>query len=258
VAWLPGGGGVLLDIDGTLLHGDDAIPGAPAALARLEGRGLPHALITNTTRRSRADISAVLRSAGLEVPYSAVLTPAALARRRIVDSGRPRTLLLVTDSARADFEDVEEVEEVGERPDWVVVGDLGPGFDWDRLNRAFRCLLDGAGFLALQRNRYWHAGEAGLVLDAGAFVAALEFAAGVTAEVMGKPSRPFYELALRSLDLPAGSVLVVGDDMENEGLGAHAAGCRSAIVRTGKFRAADLDASSFRPDLLLDSIADLG
>jgi len=89
-------------------------------------------------------------------------------------------------------------------------------------------------------------------------VAALEFAAGVTAEVMGKPSRPFYELALRSLELPAGSVLVVGDDLENEGHGAHAAGCRSAIVRTGKFRVEDLDASSFRPDLLLDSIADLG
>lgn len=254
MSWLEGIRGVLLDIDGTLLHGDDAIPGAAGALSRLEAQGVPYALITNTTRRSRADIAAVLDRAGIPVASRAVLTPAALARKQILDSGRRRAQLLVTDSAREDFDGVQAVDE---RPDWVVVGDLGAGFTWERLNLAFRHLFDGARLIALQRNRYWHAGDAGLVLDAGPFVVALEYAAGVPSDVMGKPSGRFYELALGTLGLPARAVLVVGDNLENEGRGAVAAGCRSAIVRTGKFRASDLEATSCEPDLLLDSIADL-
>jgi HAD superfamily hydrolase (TIGR01458 family) len=252
MAWIRGLRGALVDVDGTLLHGERPIPGAAAVLDRLSGAGIAWRLITNTTRRSRAEVAGALAAAGVEVAPASILAPAALARRRIVESGRRRAALLVPPSALCDFEGVTADERA---PDWIVLGDLGRAFDWERLNHAFRCLLDGARLLALHRNRYWSAGEEGLCLDAGAFVAALEYAAGVTAEVVGKPARAFFELALGELGLPAADVLVVGDDVINEGRGAHEVGCRTAIVRTGKFREADLD--RFRPDLLLDSIADL-
>src|SRR3989454_1077173 len=143
-------------------------------------------------------------------------------------------------------------------PDWLVVGDIGKGFTWERLNAAFRWLLDGASLLALHKNRYWHAGaEEGLVLDAGAFVAALEYSAGVTAEVVGKPSVAFFELALAELGLPAPQVLVVGDDVETDIVGGAAAGCRTALVRTGKFTGDPGELSARRPDLIVDSVSDL-
>jgi len=254
MSWIEGLRGVLLDIDGTLLHGDGAIPGVAEIFARLDARGIGYRLITNTTRRSRAAIGDVLNDAGFRLDAGRILTPAVLARRRIVDSGRTRAALLVPDAARVDFEGVENVEE---RPDWVVLGDLGSGFTHARLNRAFRWLQEGAAFLALQKNPYWHAGDAGLVLDAGAYVAGLEFASGVVAEVVGKPNRAFFELALETLALPPAQVLVVGDSVENEGRGGAAAGCRTAVVRTGKFREGDLASTDYVPDLLLDSAADL-
>ena len=254
MAWLEGIRGVLFDVDGTLLRGDRAVPGAADALRRLEQRGITYRLITNTTRRPRAEVAEVLRAAGIDVAGDEVLTPAVLARQRILDSGRHRAALLVRDSTRKDFECVRSD---GKKPQWVVIGDLGPGFTWDRMNQAFLWLMDGAALLALHRNRWWDDGERGRLIDAGAFVVGFEYAAGVVAEVVGKPSSGFFQLALSSLGLTSHEVLMVGDDLLNDGRGAAQAGCRTAIVRTGKFRDADLRAESFQPDLLLDSVADL-
>ncbi len=254
MAWVDGTRGVLLDVDGTLLLGDRAVPGAARSLERLRERKIRYRITTNTTRRSRASIAAVLGAAGIPVQQDEILNPAVLARRRILESGRRRAALLVADEARVDFEGVTPVEQ---SPEWVVVGDLGREFTWERLNAAFGWLREGAGFLALHKNRYWHAGDRGLVIDAGAYVAGLEFAAGVAAEVVGKPSPGFFALALGALGLPPAEVLVVGDDVATDGRGGAAAGCRTAAVRTGKFREQDLERESFRPDLLLDSVADL-
>jgi HAD superfamily hydrolase (TIGR01458 family) len=242
----------LLDIDGTLVEGDRAVPGAIAWLAGLDRRRMPYRLLTNTTRRSRATIAATLARAGFAVDPAHVLTPAALARRRILASGRRSAALIVTDDALADFEGVEAVDD---DPAWVVVGDVGEGFTWKVLDRAFGWLLGGARLLALQKNRYWHDGVR-IRIDAGPFVAALEFAAEVVAEVVGKPSAEFFELALQDLGLPPSAVVMVGDDIRTDCAGSKAVGCRAALVRTGKFRPDDLRHEP-GPDVVLDSVVDL-
>lgn len=246
--------GVILDIDGTLLDGDRAIPGAAAALDRLRGEGLPFRLATNTSRRSCNAIAVVLKAAGFRVEAGEILTPAVLARRHILDSGRTRAALLVTEDAAADLSGVEPDEE---DPAWVVVGDLGPGFTYERMNAAFRCLRRGAGLLALHRGGSWHAGEAGWVLDVGAYVAALEYATGDRALLMGKPSIDFFRLALADLGLRAADVLVVGDDPAADVAGGAAAGCRTALVRTGNALGKGLPGDAARPDFVLDSVAAL-
>jgi ribonucleotide monophosphatase NagD (HAD superfamily) len=85
----------------------------------------------------------------------------------------------------------------------VVLGDLAAGWTFDVLNRAFRQVLAGARLVALQRNRYWKTAD-GLSLDAGPFVAALEYATGATATVVGKPSAAFFALATAALGVPPG------------------------------------------------------
>lgn len=253
LAGLEGVGGVLLDVDGTLLHADRALPGAAQAIDRIREADIPFRLTTNTTRRSRMDVADALRRAGIVVLDEEIVVPAFLARRRIVESGRPRACLLVPGRSLVDFEGVEEDDQ---EPDWIVVGDLAHEFTFERMNQAFRGLLGGARLLALHRNRFWHTGER-LQLDAGAYVAALEYAAGVEAEVVGKPSRGFFELALGELGVPASEVAVVGDDPDSDAAGGHAAGCRTVLVRTGKFSEAGLARAGVRPDAVLDSMADL-
>lgn len=245
--------GLLIDIDGTLLSDERAIPGADAALARIRAAHLPFRLLTNTSRRSRGTIAEVLRGAGLHVEPDEILTPAALARRRIMDSGRMGAHLLLPEEARIDLAGVREENE---RPDWVVVGDLGDGFTHARLNTAFRLIRQGASFLALHRNRFWHDGDRGWVLDAGPYVAALEYATGIDAELMGKPSPDLFRLALDDLGLMPAGVLMVGDDREADIAGGRAAGLMTALVRTGR-AAESVPSSGADPDIIFESIADL-
>ena len=94
-------------------------------------------------------------------------------------------------------------------------------------------------------------------IDAGAFVAGLEYATGVDAELVGKPSHVFFDEAVGSLGIPPSEVLVVGDDVTTDGAGGAASGCRTATVRSGKFDDRQLGESGFKPDLLIDSVADL-
>jgi HAD superfamily hydrolase (TIGR01458 family) len=140
-------------------------------------------------------------------------------------------------------------------PGYVLVGNLGEGFTYGRLSAAFRHLMAGADLIALSKNRYWQTAGGELSLDAGPFVAALEYASGKSAIGVGKPEHAFFELALGNLGLPAESVAMVGDDPELDIRGARAAGLRSILVETGRYRPGA--ESPFRPDLLLESVAQL-
>lgn len=254
MAWIEGIRGVLLDVDGTLLDADRPISGAAQAIERLRRKGVALRMTTNTTRRPRSAVAEVLRRAGIRVRDEEVLAPSVLARRRILDSGRRRAALLVPPAARADFEGVEED---ASRPDWVVLGDLGRGFTWETLNRAFHWIRGGAALLALHRNRHWDNGTDGVVLDAGPFVAALEYATGTEAELVGKPARAFFALALADLGVRGEETLVVGDDLEADCAGGADAGCRTALVLTGKTRREEAGRIRPGPDLVLGSVADL-
>jgi len=114
--------------------------------------------------------------------------------------------------------------------------------------------------VALQCDRYWEKGEA-LVLDAGPFVAALEYATGKTAMVAGKPSASFFQAAVESLRpegiSSADGVVMVGDDLWGDIQGAHGAGLQAWLVRTGKFRDETYAASGIVADRVLASVAEL-
>jgi len=246
---------VLLDIDGVLHVGDDPIPGAAAVLDGLRAAGTPFRLVTNTTSRSRRGVVERLRRIGLDVREEDVLTPAALAVAHCRAHGYERVALLVADALREDLAALREPAD-GEPVDAVIVGDLGEGFTYDRLNGAFRRLMDGAALVALQRNRYWQR-EDGLTLDAGGFVVALEYASGTEATVVGKPAGAFFAAALDALGADAATTVMVGDDVEGDVGGAQDAGLAGVLVRTGKFREDAVAASGIVPTRTIDSIADL-
>ena len=166
-----------------------------------------------------------------------------------------RVQLLVSDSTHADFAGLELTED---QPDAVLVGDLGAGFTFERLNSAFRSLRAGARLVAIHRNRFWIP-EAGPTLDAGPFVAALEYASGATATLIGKPSPEFFAMAGRRLDVPTNRLAVVGDDLESDVRGGRAAGLVTIQVRTGKYdsEATRLAAPEHRPHHVVDSLADV-
>jgi len=136
-------------------------------------------------------------------------------------------------------------------PDAVVVGDAGEAFTYEALNEAFGFLLDGATLLAMGDNRYFR-GESGMCLDQGPFVRLLEHAAGVEAEVLGKPSRDFFQAVLDDMSVSADRAVMIGDDLHGDVGGAQAAGLAGVLVRTGKFRPDDARDADVKPDHIAD------
>ena len=250
---LEGVEGLLLDLSGVIYGQEEAVPGAAEALERFRAAGIPIRLVTNTTMRPRRTILERLEGLGIGADPDELLTPATLAASRCAEAGYESVALIVLDELR---EDLEGLQERGDSVDAVIVGDLGERWDYDVLNRAFRQLMGGAALIALQRNRYWET-AGGLSLDAGPFVAALEYATGQEAEVVGKPSPAFFEIALGELGVPAERAAMVGDDVDADVGGAADAGLVGILVRTGKYREDLVKESGIEPTATVDSIADV-
>jgi phospholysine phosphohistidine inorganic pyrophosphate phosphatase len=258
----------LLDLDGTLYAGGAAVPGASETLERLRRGAVPFRLVTNTTSRSRAMLVERMRGYGLAVEpeeiFTATLAGAAFAR----DSGIRVVAPFLPAPALEDLSGLELVGGSSGRknpqaqggagaPEAVILGDLGEGWTYEVLQEAFEYVMGGASIIALSRDRYWQRGER-LALDAGPFVAALEYATGANAVVAGKPSPAFYAAALASLGIARPTeAAMVGDDLWSDVQGAQRAGLEGWLVRTGKFREETLRDSGIAPDRVLASVADL-
>ncbi len=249
-------GALLLDIDGVLTVSWKALPGAVAALSSLRGTGLPIAFVTNTTSTTRSAVAARLNEAGFEVDPDEVFTaPRAAAGYLGLHSPDARCLLVNHGEIGEDLAGVTITEDEG--ADAVLTGGAGPSITYDLLDRAFETLVRGAMLVAMHRNLDWRTAE-GLKLDMGAFIVGLEQAAGVSATVVGKPSPAFFGAVLdQVVGAQPADVLMIGDDIEADVLGAQASGIRGVLVRTGKFREADLAHPKGRPDHVVDSVVDV-
>lgn len=249
---------MLLDLDGVFYIGDAPLPGGADVVAWLDQQHIPYRFLTNTTSRPRAAIVDKLRGMGIATTEDQLLTPVVMAGDLLRRRGLRHPALFVPDATAAELADLEPLPEGSETgAGAVVVGDLGQRWDFATLNRAFRLLMAEGDppLVALGTTGYWRAPD-GLRLDAGAFVAALEYATGRQAHVLGKPDAAFYSTAVAALGDGVDEVVMVGDDVRVDVEGAQAAGLTGVLVRTGKFTPADLD-GKITPDGVLDSIADL-
>jgi HAD superfamily hydrolase (TIGR01458 family) len=248
---------ILLDIDGVLHVSGEAIAGAGDAVEALRIDGHRLRFVTNNTTRARERLAEELRGIGIDVDSAEVSTTPLAAATLL--AGR-RVLALTMGAVRDDL--LSRLELVDENADVVLVGgadetdESGRVFSYENLNGAFAALEGGASLVCLHRNRWWQTSR-GPLLDSGAFVAGLEYAAGVEAQLVGKPSRAYFESALGELGAAPSDAVMVGDDVEADVGGAKAAGLRAILVRTGKFREGTLATAEPKPDAVLDSIADV-
>jgi HAD superfamily hydrolase (TIGR01458 family) len=241
--------GVLLDLAGVIYQGEYALPGAIDAVARLHRAGLLLRFVTNTTRATKRALHERLARLGLDIADGELFTPSQAARDWLAKNDRSPFLLVHPGLAK-------EFEDMPDRPKRaVIVGDAGPAFDYANLNSAFRELIGGAELIALAKNRTFKDEDGKLSLDAGAFVAALEYATGREALILGKPAPAFFAAALASMDCPPEHAVMVGDDAEADVAGALRAGLgRAVLVRTGKYRDGDEEQFAPPPTLTVENL----
>lgn len=248
--------GLLIDIDGVLTVSGEPLAGAVEAFRAVQSSGVPFRLATNTTTRTRASLGESLRGVGFDVDDDLLLTaPVATASHLTENHPGARCFVLSSGDLSGDFAGIDVVP-FGEPADVVVLGGAGLVYTHEQLNHAFNLLLDGADFVAMHRNLYWRTAD-GLALDTGAYAMALEAAVGRSPTVIGKPAKAFFAAGVGALGVAAEEVLMVGDDVVNDVLGAQACGLHGCLVRTGKYRADAVAAADGEPEMVVDSFADV-
>ncbi len=247
---------ILLDVDGVFHVSGEPIVGGAEAVRRLRADGHRIRFVTNGTTKGRTALAEDLRAMGIELDDEELQTTPRAAAQTL--AGR-RVLAL---TMHAIVGELEGVELVGEDAEAVLIGgaDETPEtnlvFSYMNLARAFHELEAGAQLYSLHKNRWWQT-KHGPLLDAGAFVAGLEYAADTEAIVLGKPSTAYFEAALTALDAEPSLTWMVGDDIEADVGGGQAHGLKTILVRTGKFRPDAVEVNRAKPDGIISSIAQL-
>ena len=245
---------LLIDINGVLYTDNKPIKGAAETIDFLRNGGYRFRFISNATQSCRKTLHKKLLDFGFNIKEEEIFSAPVATARYIKEKKKKKCFLLATGDVYKDFIR-EGIRLTDSDPDHVVVGDAGKDYTYENMNKAFNLLLEGAGLIAMEEDRYWLSPQ-GLALCAGPYVRALEYATGKEATLIGKPSRRFLSLALKDMKAQAKDTIAIGDDPITDILGPKRLGMKTVLVKTGKYRTGM--ETKTKPDAVLDSIADLG
>ncbi len=249
--------GFLIDMDGTLYIGPNALPGAVAFMGEIRTRGLARTVLTNNSSRDGLRYVERLRSLGIEIQRSEVLTSgdssaewlaehSELRRPFVLGTGALRDACLAAGLTPTGFDD---------DPDCVLLG-YDTSLTYETLTHACLLVARGLPYYATHADRTC-IDPAGLLPDAGAFIAAIETTTGRTPEVLGKPMRSMLDAGLRRIGTKPEETLVVGDQLDTDISLGRRHGVLCALVLTGETSRAQLEASEVKPDLVYEDVGAL-
>jgi HAD superfamily hydrolase (TIGR01458 family) len=243
---------IFFDIDGVLEFQGKPYPGAVELLDFLRRKGIIIRILTNSTLKSRQHCAARLAQLGFDVLQNEVIT-ASYATSKYLKTLNPKSCWVLLKGKG--IEEFEGFHADPENPEYIVLGDYRDGFNFENMNKVLKRLLAGAKLIVMIAEKVDHSmGE--VELTVGAYGKMLADAAGIEAVYIGKPNKFIFEVALSTMDVDRSKVLMVGDRVETDIKGAQAAGIRSVLVKTGEFKAADLN-SDVRPDYIVDAVKEI-
>jgi NagD protein len=245
----------LMDMDGVLVHEENAIPGAQEFITRLRELGKPFLVLTNNSIYTTRDLAARLRASGLEVPEDSIWT-SALATARFLDDQRPGGTAFVIGEAGL----TNALYEVGytmtdRDPDYVVLGETRT-YSFERITRAIRLLANGARLIATNPDPTGPAPE-GPLPATGAVAALISRATGMDPYYIGKPNPLMMRSALNAIEAHSETTAMVGDRMDTDIVAGLEAGLEAILVLTGVTGRGDIASYPYTPSRVVDSVADL-
>lgn len=245
---------VLCDLDGTIFFKGNAIDGAKDTIEYLKEKGIVFRFLTNTDSKSPRAMLKQTNSYGFNLSLDEIHTSVSASVKFMKGKSGKSFYPLVSNNILAEYEGMNVRED---KADYVIIGDFRDRVSYDLINKAFRLIWNGAEIIALQKGKYFH--RNGTVnLDTGGFVKLFEYTTGKEAMIMGKPHKNFFSTILQELNLKAEEVIIIGDDITTDIVGAHNLGDNSILVRTGKYMDKKCENyEGIEPDMIIDSFADL-
>lgn len=256
---------LIIDMDGVLWHGDQAIAGLNEFFQLIREQQIPFVLATNNASHTNEQYIKKLARMGVAVAAKEILTSGmatALYLSQHKDPAHTRVFVLGEDGAiqpllekgftLTDLYQLNTEATPGQGADIVVCG-KDESINWDKLSTATLNLRAGAEFIATNGDTTLPT-ELGLIQGNGAIVAALHAATGCTPKVIGKPEPIIYQQALALLGSSAENTIAIGDRLDTDILGAVRTGMRSLMVLTGASTREDIDLIDYAPTWIMDDL----
>ncbi|MEA2356986.1 MAG: 5-nucleotidase [Solirubrobacteraceae bacterium] len=244
-----------MDMDGVLVHEDQAIPGADLFLARLRELGLPFLVLTNNSTYTRRDLAARLRASGLDVPEEAIWT-SALATAHFLEEQRPGGSAFVIGEVGLTTALHQSGYTLTDRsPDYVVLGETRT-YSFERITQAIRLIVAGARFIATNPDPTGPSPD-GPLPATGSVAALISRATGVDPYYVGKPNPLMMRSALNAIDAHSETTAMVGDRMDTDVVCGIEAGLETILVLSGVTTRQEAERFSYRASRVVDSVADL-
>jgi NagD protein len=245
----------LMDMDGVLVHEEQAIPGAAEFLSRLRELSIPFLVLTNNSMYTRRDLAARLAASGLDVPEDALWT-SALATARFLQDQRPGGSAFVIGEAGLTTALHEAGYTLSDRdPDYVVLGETRT-YSFERITRAIRLIVDGARFIATNPDNVGPSPD-GPLPATGSVAALISRASGAEPYYVGKPNPLMMRSALNAIEAHSEHTAMIGDRMDTDVVAGLEAGLHTVLVLTGVTSRELADRYPYRASRVLDSVADL-
>jgi NagD protein len=247
--------GYLIDMDGVIYRGSELIPGAERFIHELRTNNIPFLFLTNNSQRNHRDVATKLQRQGIDVEEEHVFT-CAMATARFLARQKPNgTAFVIGEGGLLTALHSNGYAVVDKDPDYVIVGE-GRTLNFEMVEAALGMILGGAKLVATNLDPNCPT-QHGTRPGCGALVALLETAAGVKAFGLGKPSPVMLRAARKELGLATDQTIVIGDTMETDILGGVQLGFKTILVLSGGTRREDLGRYAYRPDKVVESIAEL-
>jgi len=247
--------GYLIDMDGVIYRGSQLIPGADRFIRDLRSANIPFMFLTNNSQRTRRDVATRLQRLGIDVEEEHVFT-CAMATARFLARQKPGgTAFVIGEGGLLNALHTNGYSIVDKDPDYVVIGE-GRTLNFEMAEAALGMILGGAKLIATNMDPNCPT-QNGTRPGCGAIVAMLEAAAGVKAFSVGKPSPVMLRDARKELGLGTDQTIVIGDTMETDILGGVQLEFKTVLVLSGGTQREDLTHFGYRPDKIVESIADL-
>jgi len=245
----------LTDMDGVLVHENAALPGAAELLQQWTDAGTPFLVLTNNSIFTPRDLSARLRSSGLNVPEDRIWT-SALATADFLRSQIPGGSAFVIGEVGL----TTALHESGfimteTNPDFVVVGETR-NYSFEAITKAIRLLLAGARFIATNPDATGPSAD-GPLPATGAIAALITKATGMDPYVVGKPNPMMFRSAMNKIGAHSENTAMIGDRMDTDIIAGIEAGLHTILVMTGISDEAELNRYPFRPDEILAGVHEL-
>jgi NagD protein len=245
----------LMDMDGVLVHEEEAIPGADRFIGALREREIPFLVLTNNSIYTRRDLAARLRASGLDIPEESIWT-SALATARFLEDQRPGGSAFVIGEAGLTTALHQSGYTLTERdPDYVVLGETRT-YSFERITQAIRLIENGARFIATNPDATGPSPDGSLPAT-GAVAALITRATQREPYYVGKPNPLMMRSALNAIDAHSETTAMIGDRMDTDVVSGLEAGLQTVLVLTGVSTRESAELFPFRPSRILDSVADL-